>query len=175
MLIREATVDDAHGIAVVHVRSWQAAYRGLMPQAVLDDLSVTQREEGWLRILSGDAPDGAAAHRGRTIVAERERRILGWASFGEARDADAPAGAELWGVYAHPEAYGQGAGHALITAVEAAFRAEGHASAYLWVLAGNARAETFYQRHGWLEDGGVKVDERPGLRLRERRRVRRLA
>jgi len=30
--IREATPDDAPAIAAVHVRSWQAAYRGIVPE-----------------------------------------------------------------------------------------------------------------------------------------------
>ncbi|MEJ6553652.1 hypothetical protein PQI51_01275 [Microbacterium esteraromaticum] len=51
MLIRPASVDDAHDLAVVHVRSWQQAYRGLMPQAVLDGLSIAEREAGWARLL----------------------------------------------------------------------------------------------------------------------------
>jgi hypothetical protein len=33
-------VDDADAIAPVHVRSWQAAYRGFMPDEVLDGLDV---------------------------------------------------------------------------------------------------------------------------------------
>src|SRR5215469_6294484 len=31
-LVRPATLADADGIALVHVRSWQSAYRGKMPQ-----------------------------------------------------------------------------------------------------------------------------------------------
>lgn len=169
MLVRPATPDDAHGVAVVHVRSWQAAYRGLLPQAVLDDLSVSRREEGWRRILAlRDAPS-------RTIVAEDDGRILGWASFGETRD-EPPAGtAELWGLYAHPDAWSTGVGHTLVVEVERLLASDGHAIAYLWVLDGNARAAAFYERHGWLADGATKVDERPNLRMFERRRVRRLA
>ena len=35
MDIRPARMEDVPEIAVVHVRSWQAAYRGLLPQAYL--------------------------------------------------------------------------------------------------------------------------------------------
>ena len=37
-VIRAARVEDAAQIAAVHVRSWQSAYRGLLPQAYLDGL-----------------------------------------------------------------------------------------------------------------------------------------
>ena len=43
--IRKATVDDAKIISFIGVSSWQAAYRGIIPDSYLDDLSVEQREK----------------------------------------------------------------------------------------------------------------------------------
>jgi GNAT superfamily N-acetyltransferase len=169
MLIRGATVEDAHGLALVHVRSWQQAYRGLMPQDVLDNLSIAEREANWARIVA-ETPRGS-----RTLVALDDDRLVAWASYGDARDADAVGTGELWGIYAHPDYWSTGVGHVLIEAVEEALRADGHGTAYLWVLEGNDRAAAFYERHGWASDGGEKVDRRPGLVLRERRYVKRLA
>lgn len=177
MLIRPATPADAHGIAVVHVRGWQEAYRGLLPQPVLDDLSITDRTEGWRQILSarerGEEPEGARSHA-LVAVDPATDRILGWATYGEPREDGAHQG-ELWGLYAHPDFWSRGIGHALLGAVEDALRVDGARSAYLWVLKGNDRAATFYERHGWIEDGEVKVEERPDLRLHERRRVKSLS
>jgi hypothetical protein len=34
--IRDATPADAQGIAIVHVKTWQCAYRGQMPDSLLD-------------------------------------------------------------------------------------------------------------------------------------------
>jgi len=34
--VRRATIDDAVDIADVHVATWRATYRGLMPQSLLD-------------------------------------------------------------------------------------------------------------------------------------------
>ncbi|MFS2279710.1 GNAT family N-acetyltransferase [Microbacterium sp. OR21] len=169
MLIRPATVDDAHDLAVVHVRSWQQAYLGLMPQAVLDRLSIAEREAGWARLLT-ETPRAS-----QTIVAEHDSAIAGWASYGAARDEHASGSGELWGIYAHPDAWSTGVGHALLTAVEQALRADGHETAYLWVLEGNERAARFYERHRWASDGAHKVDTRPGLVLHERRHVKRLS
>ena len=50
--VRDATVDDAHAIAEVHVASWRWAYRGQVPEAILDALSVEDREAMWRRSLS---------------------------------------------------------------------------------------------------------------------------
>jgi hypothetical protein len=44
MITRDAELRDAGGIAKVHVRSWQAAYAGIVPDEDLAQLSVDQRE-----------------------------------------------------------------------------------------------------------------------------------
>ena len=43
--------DDAEGIATVHVKSWQEAYIGLLPQQVLDRQSVPARYRSWSGLL----------------------------------------------------------------------------------------------------------------------------
>jgi hypothetical protein len=48
--IRKAKVEDACGIAFVHVRSWQVAYRGLMPDRFLDSLDVEKRTNMWREV-----------------------------------------------------------------------------------------------------------------------------
>jgi len=35
------------GIAEVHVSSWQAAYRGVLPDDLLDGQSLPEREQSW--------------------------------------------------------------------------------------------------------------------------------
>ena len=42
MIVRDAELRDARGIAEVHVRSWQAAYAGIIPDEELARLSVDQ-------------------------------------------------------------------------------------------------------------------------------------
>jgi hypothetical protein len=56
-VIRAARVTDAPQIALVHVRSWQFAYRGLLPQVYLDGLDPAQRVGRWERSLA-EATDG---------------------------------------------------------------------------------------------------------------------
>ena len=79
--IRKATVQDASAIAFVHVRSWQVAYRGHMPDEFLDGLDVEKRANMW-RELTQD-PDKII------LVAEDvEGDIVGFSALGRSRDAE---------------------------------------------------------------------------------------
>jgi GNAT superfamily N-acetyltransferase len=164
--IRDARPSDAAQLALVHVRSWQEAYRGLVPQAYLDGLDPVQRRPGWERTL--DRTDPA---RGGVLVAEDDARLVGFASYGPSRDDDAGPGptGEVFAIYLLPEAWGHGTGRQLMDAAVAGLTAAGYERAALWVLDGNARARRFYQAAGWTADGAVKQDDRWGFPLTETR------
>ena len=44
--VRRATPEDGAALAAVEVRSWRAAYRGLMPDAFLDGISEAEKTGG---------------------------------------------------------------------------------------------------------------------------------
>ena len=45
--VRTARADDAEALATAHVRAWQAAYRGILPQDYLDAIDLDARVEQW--------------------------------------------------------------------------------------------------------------------------------
>lgn len=47
MKIREASVEDAPAIARVTVDTWKTAYRGIIDDNYLDNLTYEDREKGW--------------------------------------------------------------------------------------------------------------------------------
>ena len=147
-VVRRARTGDAAPIAAIHVLTWQAAYRGLLPDSLLDGLSVERRQAGWTRHLAEPGPSDA------TWVAERDGVIVGFADVGAARDDDAAgAAAELYAIYVHPEHWHEGAGRALLTAVVDHWRAHDVRRAVLWVLEDNERSRRFYEQSGWTVDG----------------------
>lgn len=160
--IRRAVPADSEGIADVHVRTWQHAYRGLMPQDVLDGLDIGERAERWRRILTGEIGEA----RGSNWVATDDGQVIGFSTSGPARDDAPPHPHELYALYLAPERHGSGAAEPLIRAA-----IEDH-PAYLWVLNGNARAIRFYEKAGFALDGAVKRDDRGHVVLEERRMVR---
>ncbi len=165
--VRPAGPSDAVPIARVHVDSWRTAYRGLLPDAFLDGLSVHARTERWrarLRTMSA---------RQRVLVAEQEGEVVGFASTGPTRDDDTDAHVvgELYAVYVLPQLWSRGIGTRLHSAVLAALEEEGFREATLWVLDANARARSFYALTGWSPDGASKraVYGAPVTEIRYRR------
>jgi ribosomal protein S18 acetylase RimI-like enzyme len=162
--VRRAVPGDAEQIAVIHVRSWQGAYLGLLPQPFLDGLDPAGRVAQWRQLLA-EAEGPAAA----TLAGVRDGQVRGFAHFGPSRDAGAghPPTGELYSIYVLPEAWGTGLGRELMAAACRGLAAAGYEQATLWVLAGNARARRFYDRAGWVPDGSQKQDEIAGLGVTE--------
>ncbi|HEX3961219.1 MAG TPA: GNAT family N-acetyltransferase [Trebonia sp.] len=141
--VRHATLADASGIGLGHVRSWQSAYRGKVPQDYLDGLDPAGRSQVWRRIIEAADPS-----RGGVLVAVAEGWIVGFADFGPSRDSDADpqVTGEVFAIYADPDAWGTGAGRALMGSAVAELARLGYADASLWVLDANDRARRFYAR-----------------------------
>jgi hypothetical protein len=85
--VRRAGPADAGPIAVVHVRSWQGAYRGLLPREYLDGLDPADRIERWQRRLEQERWPAAG-----TIVAVSGGQVGGFANFGPTRGRQRQAG-----------------------------------------------------------------------------------
>ena len=163
--IRPAELDDAPAIAEIHVRAWQGAYRGQIPDEILDGLSVEHREQGWRRQLS-ELRTAGFSHR--IWVADRDGKVVGFASSGPSHDQDAPPSiAEIYAIYLLPEAIGSGLGRRLFGHAVEEIRRQGFTAATLWVLGTNAGARRFYERAGWSINGGVKTEDFHGYPLRE--------
>ena len=149
VIIRAARIDDADAIAAVHVRTWQEAYRGVVPAAALAALDEDARALAWRTSIAAGAPCA--------LVADDDGVVVGFASFGAARDADLAGDGELYAIYVTSSHWRAGVGHALLTAVEHDLVHIGAREPALWVLADNPRARTFYQRHGWRVDGAERI------------------
>ena len=126
-MIRPATVDDAAAVAHVHVESWRSTYRGLMPDAVLDSLSVEQRAEFWRGVLE-------RSKKQFVFVAEDEGRIVGFVNGGPEQEADPHYTAELYAFYLLEDYQGRGYGKALFDVTVKTFVERGHTAMLLWVL-----------------------------------------
>jgi len=154
-------------VARVHVRSWQVAYRGLIPDDYLDQL---RPEERATRYSFGN-PDPLQPS---TMVAADEGVIRGFATTAPAREPDLQGYGELWALYVDPGHWGRGIGAALASAARARLSGLGFANAVLWMLEGNVQADRFYRKDGWAPDGGRGVRSVGGVNVNKVRYRRRL-
>jgi GNAT superfamily N-acetyltransferase len=167
MELRSAEPTDAIVVARVHVRSWQAAYRKLMPDEYLDQL----RPEDRAKKYNFGSLDPRQPH---TIVSTESGVILGFATTAPAQDLNMPSYGELCALYVDPNHWGRGIGVALVSAARARLFDLGFRKAILWVLEGNVRAERFYLRDQWSPDGSQRTDEVWGLNVKDVRYRRNL-
>ena len=164
--IREAVPADARAMAEIHVRSWQAAYRGQLTDDYLDGLSVEDRLEQHRRTLREPPAEW------RTWVAQDGEHVAGFAVTGPSQDADATERTgEVYAIYLEPDRVGTGAGRALFERAVGDLRERGFDAATLWVLETNERARRFYEVAGWTHDGTVTSERvdcemRPTVRYR---------
>ena len=187
LTIRPAAPNDAQEVARIRVLGWRFAYQGLVPQGYLDSLNVaedTERMHGYLSQLPQNLPPNNIAsvqgpndgEKRSFMLAVRDDVVLGFCHFSAApNNADRPERAtpggtmngRLHSLYIDPDALGQGIGHALMSHALSTFAVWGCERAYLWVLEGNSRAVSFYERQGWQLTGDTKVDRSFGPELHE--------
>ena len=153
MKVRLATATDAREVARIHVLTWQHAYRGLVPDAYLDALSIEERAALWRR--------GIETVTSAVLVAEEDDAMCGWIAIGPARDRDAtPGTGEVWALYVLPDYWGRGAARALWGAARDRLLGDGMREATLWVISTNERARAAYERLGWRAEAGSDKDIR---------------
>lgn len=153
MVIRPAMPEDTLAIGHVHVESWRSTYRGLLPDSVLEGLSLEQRAASWRQ-----AAESALANGGRSFVLVAEdstEGIIGFAAAGPEREENAGYDCELYAIYLLERHQGRRVGYGLVRQSVDRLLAQGHESMRVWVLEDNP-AEGFYQRLGG-QPAGRKV------------------
>jgi ribosomal protein S18 acetylase RimI-like enzyme len=168
-LIRTMTLADCDRVSEIRIRGWRHAYRGLMPQAYLDGLSVARdAERRRARFARGD---GSVVN----LVAERAGEVVGWAAHGPYREdgAGRTGDAELYTIYVDPAHLGSGVGRALLERAER--QRGGHPRMLLWVLKENTPARRFYERAGYRPDGAEEPFVVDGVPVPEVRYVKELS
>lgn len=164
--VRPAELKDAPEIAKIHVKTWQCAYKGQIPDSYLDSLSIEKRTRSWEEILSKSEPET------KTFVAEEEGKILGFASAGPRKDKKMPSElGELWAIYVDPDNTGKGAGSLLLKTSLDYLRGLKFTKAILWVLTSNRKTRDWYESKGWKVEGTTTVDVRDGFELHETRYI----
>jgi ribosomal protein S18 acetylase RimI-like enzyme len=139
VIVRDATTVDSPAVARVHINSWRFAYQGIMPDEVLDSLTIEERIGQWnARIVDWDV-----------FVAVDGGRVAGFCEL--LRRIDQPP--HIRALYIDPGDLRRGLGTLLVDEAAHRLRAAGEDEVTLQVVAKNKRAREFYRRSGFIETG----------------------
>jgi len=141
MAIRPATSADAPAVAIIWHRGWRDGHIG----HVSDELVSARTEASFRLRASQRVPD--------TTVATVDGAVAGFIMV---------VGDEVEQVYVAPAHRGTGVAATLLAKAEEIVAGNGHESAWLAVVAGNARARSFYERNGWIDRGLIEYPAATG-------------
>ncbi len=164
-VVRGAVLDDAEGIARMHVASWRVAYGSFMPPKQMAWVS-EQRE-------IGRAADLIRNPETPYLVAELDGAIVGFLVYGPPGDeCDPKSTVQIYTFFVDAQRYGQGIGTRLLTTMESAISVP---DVTVWVMTQGVHGPRFYQRSGFVREAETEKMWRlidvdfPIVRYRKRR------
>ncbi|QNU39537.1 GNAT family N-acetyltransferase [Geobacillus sp. 44B] len=141
MIIREAALSDAEGIAKVHVDCWRTTYKNIISDDFLNKLSYEQRTKLWVQNISRED--------NYVYVAENEEgQIIGFTDGGKEKSGKYPGyDGDVTSIYILKEYQGLGIGRKLLRQLFKKFISLNIHSSIVWVLKDN-NSRFFYERLG---------------------------
>ncbi|WP_417900113.1 GNAT family N-acetyltransferase [Bacillus haimaensis] len=140
MIIRKAILNDASGIAKVHVDSWRTTYKGIIQDDFLKNLSYEKRTELWEKNITKE--------NNYVVVAENnEGQIVGFADAWKRETNVVENSSDLTSIYLLEEYQGQGIGKKLFKELFVHFKQLGYGKIFVEVLEEN-KTRYFYEYYG---------------------------
>jgi GNAT superfamily N-acetyltransferase len=168
--VRPARAEDAEAIARVQLVTWRAAYRTLLPAAVLDEWDEPAAVAAW-RSAAVEPPTPAHG----LLVALDGGVVTGFVAYGPAELAagEEPLPGrptnELAALLVEPRWGRRGHGSRLLAAVADLAAAAGVARLQMWLPEDDAVTERFLAGAGWAADGWVRTLDTGSSILRQLR------
>ena len=138
MIVRNAKFEDMKQAGHIMSVSFRTAFVDFVSQQTMD--ACTQ-EDNCIALLEGIFREGKV----HFLMGENSG-MLAWQQTED--------GAEIIAIHTLPERRGTGLGHAMLTV---ALNQIGSQPVFLWAIKENTRAHRFYEKHGFLWDGGERV------------------
>ncbi len=157
--IREATADDAFALARVIIDATYSAFRGRVPDACLEWLSVQESATNWKRLIDShddDQPLSVAEIDGRDIVG---LVLAGRAASEVVEDQEITRQypVEISSLQVDPAWHSKGVGRLLVRHAAQHFSQRGYSAAMVRVLADNPNV-SFYEGLGALKLAEQRYD-----------------
>jgi len=147
--IRLAVRADASKIAEVHMRSWEVAYKDIIPADFIREKNAS-RLALWCQLITDENTT--------KYVIQTDGLIIGFMSIDQARDDDLNDNCyELQAIYLHPDYFRLGAGTHAVTFAFNTARRLGKSNIVVWVLEKNTSSIKFYENCGFIVDGKTQT------------------
>lgn len=144
MRLRDGAAADGPAIALLHTRSWQQTYRGLLPADYLDGPVEKEREALWRERMANRPPGDLL------LVAEKAEKLVGFLYALPDPDADPNVDGRILldNIHVRADSRGQGIGERLFREAARRLLTAGQRTLVLYVIEGNVAAARFYARLG---------------------------
>jgi RimJ/RimL family protein N-acetyltransferase len=147
--IRYADIYDSKILGYIHSQSWKFAYKTIIPDLILDNISAEAREQYFYKTLSEKLEED--------VLILKDNTPVGFMTLGKCRDNDSDSyWGEIWGIYLLPSHWHEGIGTQLINWGINELKARTFKKVSLWVLEENVNARKFYEKLGFQHDGTIK-------------------
>lgn len=147
--VRKSRLSDLEQIALIHVKSWETAFKGLMPERYINNYTLEDRNAEWLSVLGSGSES--------VIVAEDNNKLGGFLSYSENVNF-----LNLSKLYLCPSMYGKGVGGLLMKQMENEALTASLDLIRLYVLNNNKSAINFYSKQGFEFGDGFESEEFEG-------------
>lgn len=141
-MIRQAIKEDSYNIAKLIVASWQTAYKGLIDDNCLNNLSVSDRIDGWENNILNQNQNN------HIYVYEEDNKILGVIRFGTPTDESTNYNSEIHVLYVEPSLKRTGIGTKLFNFARNYFLEKNTTNMIIWCLKNNIPSIKFYEKMG---------------------------
>lgn len=167
--VRLARPDDVPEIARIQIETWRVAYPTILPEPVLESLTVEAAEPAWAAAVQ--APPSPKHH---VLVAQEQRWLVGFAAVAPADDAeegdpDPAATAQLGPLLVEPRWGRRGHGSRLLAAAVDHARDDGMVRLIAWIPTGDSASLDFLRSAGWAADGFARELDTGAGEIREMR------
>jgi len=149
--IRYAEMDDSDSMALIYSQSYRSAFRGIIPDNILEDVfSFEKRRDG----LRTELSEGSSVN----VVMYKENKPVGMLTYGKSKDEDLENSViEILRIYILPSCWGQNLGAELMNWAIDELKHKGYSKISLWVIEDNKRAIKLYKRIGFVPDGMSRI------------------
>jgi ribosomal protein S18 acetylase RimI-like enzyme len=159
LALRRPRPEEAEELARLHIQCWHEAYRGIVPQVVLENASLKARIATWHRHI--------ADMERIVLAAYDDGKPVGFILAGPPREeVFEGADGQIAAFYILASHQRMGLGKRLLSEAARGWKRQGGTSLGLGVLAENAKARAFYEKMGgklartgtWSWDGHPLAD-----------------